>query len=90
MNEMEKAILDLEKKYAETDKQVIAANVKRLIQNQFPDRNFSDVVSELTKTPKKNTIYSWFNMSRDDAKIPFLKLCMIVASMDTTMEEMLK
>lgn len=90
MSEMEKTILEIEKKYAETSKDTIAVNVKRLIQSRYPDREYSDVVSELTNTPKKNTVYSWFNMSRKDVKIPFLKLCMIVAGLDTTVEEMLK
>lgn len=89
MSEMER-ILELQKKYAETDKSVIAANVKRMIQAHYPDKNYSDVVSVLTETQKKDTVYAWFNLSRKDVKIPFLKLCMIVASMDTTMEEMLK
>lgn len=89
MSEMER-ILELQKKYAETDKTVIAANVKRMIQAYYPDKNYSEVVSKLTETPKKDTVYAWFNLSRKDVKIPFLKLCMIVASMDTTMEEMLK
>lgn len=89
MSEMER-ILELQKKYADTDKAVIAANVKRMVQAHYPDKSYSDVVSALTETPKKDTIYAWFNMSRKDVKIPFLKLCMIVASMDTTMEEMLK
>ena len=89
MSEMER-ILELQKKYAETDKSVIAANVKRMIQAHYPDKNYSDVVSVLTETQKKDAVYAWFNLSRKDVKIPFLKLCMIVASMDTTMEEMLK
>ena len=89
MSEMER-ILELQKKYAETDKSVIAANVKRMIQAHYPDKNYSDVVSVLTETQKKDTVYAWFNLSRKDVKIPFLKLCMIVTSMDTTMEEMLK
>ena len=68
MSEMEKTILEMEKKYAETSKGTIAANVKRLIQSRYPHREYSDVVSELTNTPKKNTVYSWFNLSRKDVK----------------------
>lgn len=40
MSEMER-ILEMQKKYAETDKAVIAANVKRMIQAHYPDKSYS-------------------------------------------------
>lgn len=88
MGNIERAIIALDKKRENTDKETIVVNLKRLINERFPGEDYSKVVARLTDTPSMNTVYSWFNLSRENVKIPFLKLCKLLAELDASMEEL--
>jgi hypothetical protein len=84
-------ILELHNKWDSADSSVIAGNVENLlIANGLSKQNQRIAELQQVTNSTKHTVYAWFNQSRKDVKIPFLKLCMIAEKYNTNIETLLK
>lgn len=76
-----------------TDKETIINNTIKHLCDKFPEcKAFNErhrKLAELTQS-NKHTAYAWLNLSRDNVKIPLLKLCMIAEALDVDVMEFLK
>ena len=48
-----------------------------------------DKLIDITKS-KKDSIYSWLNRSRENVKVPLLKLCMLAVALDVNVSDFLE
>lgn len=92
-NKLATEILMLNKKRDELDKNDIVENVEYYLGVTYPECKKSaglrlEKIIEITGS-NKQTVYSWFNKSRGNVKIPFFKLCMIAEKLDVDIEELL-
>lgn len=84
-------ILELNAKWKNTDKNIIADNVEEILtKNGF--NSFSSKLDKLTEVTEssKHAVYAWLNHGRSNVKIPFLKLCMIADVFNVSMKDLLK
>ena len=88
-----KVYLSLTKQWEETSPEVIASNTEKQLTKQYPECKVRsimyDKLSDMTKS-SRHTIYAWLNNSRENIKIPLVKLCMIAVALHTDIEEFLK
>ena len=87
-------ILSANKQWEQTSKATIAENVEQYLYAKFPECKTSykakmEKLQEISGS-QKNTVYAWVNRSREDVKVPFLKLCKIAKALDVDIEDMLK
>ena len=87
-------ILSANKQWEQTSKATIAENVEQYLYAKFPECKTSykvkmEKLQEISGS-QKNTVYAWVNRSREDVKVPFLKLCRIAKALDMDIEDMLK
>lgn len=87
-------ILSANKQWEQTRKATIAENVEQYLYTKFPECKTSykvkmEKLQEISGS-QKNTVYAWVNRSREDVKVPFLKLCKIAKALDVDIEDMLK
>ena len=87
-------ILSANKQWEQTSKATIAENVEQYLYTKFPECKTSykikmEKLQEISGS-QKNTVYAWVNRSREDVKVPFLKLCKIAKALDVDIEDMLK
>lgn len=87
-------ILSANKQWEQTCKATIAENVEQYLYAKFPECKTSykvkmEKLQEISGS-QKNTVYAWVNRSREDVKVPFLKLCKIAKALDVDIEDMLK
>ena len=87
-------ILSANKQWEQTSKATIAENVEKYLYAKFPECKTSykvkmEKLQEISGS-QKNTVYAWVNRSREDVKVPFLKLCKIAKALDVDIEDMLK
>ena len=87
-------ILSANKLWEQTSKATIAENVEQYLYTKFPKCKTSykvkmEKLQEISGS-QKNTVYAWVNRSREDVKVPFLKLCKIAKALDVDIEDMLK
>ena len=87
-------ILSANKQWEQTSKATIAENVEHYLYAKFPKYKTSykikmEKLQEISGS-QKNAVYAWVNRSREDVKVPFLKLCKIAKALDVDIEDMLK
>lgn len=83
-------VLRFNSQWENTNKIIIADNVEKYLYMKFPECQNSynvkmDKLMEITKC-KKDSIYSWLNRSRENVKVPLLKLCMLAVAFDINIE----
>lgn len=87
-------ILSLNKLWEQTSKSTIAENVEEYLYAKFPEckKSYKVKMEKLQEISgsQKNTVYAWVNRSREDVKVPFLKLCKIAKALDVDIQDMLK
>lgn len=92
MENAEDKILKYSKKWEETDKAIISWNMKMCIRryNCNIGKSEKEIISVIAKLMAENvnTVYAWFNPSRQKVKIPFLKMCKFVRLIDADIDEM--
>lgn len=89
---MAEEILDLNELWNKTDKETIANNVDRVVTMRFPRYDNTERIAWLMRMTNsgKHTIHAWFNRSRENVKIPLLKLCIIADELNIDVTEFLK
>ena len=55
--------------------ETISENVRKVLEEKFPECQ---------------TVYAWMNKSRNNVKVPLIKLCMIANELDVDVLELLK
>lgn len=86
-------ILKLNEQWERTDKVIIADNIEYYLSKTYPNCETSfnakwEKLMEITGC-KKQTVYAWLNRSRDNVKVPLIKLCQIAAAMNIDVEKFL-
>lgn len=80
-----KEYLSLTDKWEETNHMVIASNVNKYMIAKYPECKVRSVMhkklSEFTGSSTHAT-YAWMNKSREDVKVPIIKLCMIAEALN--------
>lgn len=86
--------LKLTEVWEKASKEAIAENVRKFLEEKNPEcqNSFNAIWQKLMDITgsKKHTVYAWLNKSRNDVKIPLLKLCMIADELDVDIFEFLK
>ncbi len=87
-------ILKLNERWEDTDKVIIADNIEYYLSKTYLDCETSfnakwEKLMEITGC-KKQAVYAWLNRSRDNVKVPLLKLCQIAAAMGIDVENFLE
>lgn len=75
-----KKILEVSDCWQQADKEVLANNILELL-HKDGYKSFTEKwkrLCEITNSGKQ-TVYAWLNGSRQNVKIPFLKLCMVAS-----------
>lgn len=92
-----KEYIDLTQLFETTTKDFVIDNLDRIFgypQTYRKRRNKESVdkislLAEITETEKIDTVRAWFNRSRDNVKIPLLKLCKIAEYANINVEDIL-
>lgn len=79
-------VLQFNNQWENTSKSVIADNVEKYLYIKYPECQTSfnakmEKLKEITKS-KQQTVYAWLNRSRENVKVPLLKLCMLAVALD--------
>lgn len=87
-------VLQFNSQWENTNQSVIADNVEKYLYAKYPECKESynakmDKLIDITKS-KKDSIYSWLNRSRENVKVPLLKLCMLAVALDVNVGDFLK
>lgn len=89
--------LDLHALYESTPKEVIADNINRLFgyyddarttSRYNPTNKRTRVLCKITNTCRY-TVLAWMNLSREDVKVPILKLCVIAEAFGVNITDLL-
>lgn len=76
-----------------TSKETIVVNVIKYITQVFPECDTSTAqqkrIAEITDS-KIHTVYAWINLSREQVKIPLLKLCVIADTLNVDIMKLLE
>lgn len=86
-------IIETNSLWERTNKSVIADNVERYLYAKYPESQKSykakmEKMQEISGL-KKDTVYAWVNRSREEAKVPFIKLCALAVDLGVDIEDML-
>ncbi len=86
-----KEIISAENCWRNTSKETLINNILNLLHNAGYDTFTKqwNRLSEITNSGKQ-TSYAWLNSSRQNVKIPFLKLCMVAAAYESDLVELMK
>lgn len=87
-------VLQFNSQWENTNQSVIADNVEKYLYAKYPECKESynvkmDKLIDITKS-KKDSIYSWLNRSRENVKVPLLKLCMLAVAFDVNVSDFLE
>ncbi|WP_295250417.1 hypothetical protein [Ruminococcus sp.] len=87
-------VLQFNSQWENTNQSVIADNVEKYLYAKYPECKESynvkmDKLIDITKS-KKDSIYSWLNRSRENVKVPLLKLCMLAVAFDVNVNNFLE
>lgn len=87
-------VLQFNNQWENTSKSVIADNVEKYLYIKYPKCQTSfnikmEKLKEITKS-KQQTVYAWLNRSRENVKVPLLKLCMLAVALDVNVENFLE
>lgn len=87
-------VLQFNSQWENTNQSIIADNVEKYLYAKYPECKESynikmDKLMDITKS-KKDSIYSWLNRSRENVKVPLLKLCMLAVALDVNVGDFLK
>lgn len=87
-------VLQFNSQWENTNQSVIADNVEKYLYAKYPECKESynakmDKLIDITKS-KKDSIYSWLNRSRENVKVPLLKLCMLAVALDVNVSDFLE
>lgn len=79
--------------WEQISKATIADNIEKYLCVKYPQCNKSykakmEVLVEISGS-KKDSVYSWLNRSRENVKVPFLKLCNIAQALDVDIQDLL-
>ena len=74
-------------------KETLINNVMKYLVDKFPECDTSIAqqkkIAEITDS-KIHTVYAWINLSREQIKIPLLKLCIIADALDVDIIKLLE
>lgn len=87
-------VLQFNSQWENTNQSIIADNVEKYLYAKYPECKESynvkmDKLIDITKS-KKDSIYSWLNRSRENVKVPLLKLCMLAVAFDVNVNNFLE
>lgn len=86
--------LKLTKLWESAKKETILENVKKILEEKYPEcqKSFNAILNKLIDitNSNKHTVYAWMNRSRNNVKVPLLKLCMIADALNVDVMEFLK
>lgn len=86
--------LQLNELWSKTDKNIISNNIRKYIKDNIPEckDSFNALWNSLVEITgsTRYTAYAWLNRSRNNVKIPLLKLCMIADKFDVDIIEFFK
>ena len=95
-------ILHYYKLWEDTDKQYLVSQIEKYMAEAYPECTkqpehrasrgaASALISRLMHITdsKKDSVYSWLNISREKVKIPFFKLCMLADALNVELSEFL-
>lgn len=87
-------VLQFNSQWENTNQSVIADNVEKYLYAKYPECKESynakmDKLIDITKS-KKDSIYSWLNRSRENVKVPLLKLCILAVALDVNVGDFLE
>lgn len=87
-------VLQFNYQWENTNQAIIAENVGKYLYAKYPECKESynvkmDKLMDITKS-KKDSIYSWLNRSRENVKVPLLKLCMLAVALDVNVGDFLE
>lgn len=86
-------ILLLSKQWEQVSKTTIAENVEKLLYAKYPEcASYKAKIEKLHEISgsQKNTVHAWLNRSRENVKVPFLKLCRIAKTLEVDVQDLLK
>ena len=86
-----KEIIELEKKWEEMDSKNLSDNIRSVMHHCdcVKYKDYCEKMMEITDSTS-HTVEAWLNTSRADVKIPFLKLCKLVAHYDVDIYKILE
>lgn len=90
---MAEEILNLNELWSNTSKDIIIENIEQALSLRFPECvNFNDKIAKIMMCTDASlhTVYAWMNRSRENVKIPFLKLCALADELKIDVTEFLK
>lgn len=87
-------VLQFNSQWENTNQSVIADNIEKYLYDKYPECKESynvkmDKLMDITKC-KKDSIYSWLNRSRENVKVPLLKLCVLAVALDINVGDFLE
>lgn len=94
MKNLAEEFIKYESMHRNTDKTVISSNVLKYVDKKYPfcegiQNRELDILAEITGE-NRQTVWAWANKSRQNVKVPFLKLCKICTLLDVDITEMLE
>ena len=76
------------------NQETISENVRKVLEEKIPEcrDSFNAVWNKLMEITgsNKHTVYAWMNKSRNNVKVPLIKLCMIANELNVDVLELLK
>ena len=86
-------IVNLHDTWTKMTKTEIANNIESQLYAKYPDcqNSFNEKMTALMDITGagKQTVYSWFNHSREKVKMPFYRVCQIAAALGADIHEIL-
>lgn len=85
--------LQLTELWNTAQKETIINNIVRYLGKKYPEcEMFQEQCAKLAELTQSNrhTVYAWLNRSRDNVKIPLIKLCIVAEALNTDVIDFLK
>jgi len=86
-------IVNLHDSWTKKTKTEIANNIEFQLYKKYPDcqNSFNEKMNVLMNITGagKQTVYSWFNHSREKVKMPFYRVCQIAAALGADIHDIL-
>ena len=84
-------IIELTDLWSKTEKEVVLDHITKLLESIGFDTVAAqrDYISKITGV-SEHAVYAWFNRSREDVKIPLIKLCMIAKALNIDIKNIIK
>lgn len=84
-------ILELEKQWQDLDKKSLTDNIKNAL-SEHGIETYTEQLKKLMEITESSyySTQSWFNMGRENVRIPFLKVCKVASYIDVDLEKLLQ